>query len=91
MRVTAPPMRHPCFLGVDTATYDELIAANLSVPEIQAEINADSLAYLSEDGLVASTARERKEFCMGCFTGRYPEGIHEALTGRVREPEKVKA
>jgi len=91
VRVTAPPMRHPCFLGVDTATYDELIAANLSVPEIQAEINADSLAYLSEDGLVASTARERKEFCMGCFTGRYPEGIHETLTGRVREPEKVKA
>ncbi|MBV8170302.1 MAG: amidophosphoribosyltransferase [Candidatus Eremiobacteraeota bacterium] len=91
VRVTCPPMRHPCFLGVDTATYDELIAANLRVPEIQRAINADSLAYLSEDGLVASTARERKEFCMGCFTGRYPDGIHEELTGRVREPEKVKA
>ena len=91
VRVTCPPMRHPCFLGVDTATYEELIAANLSVPEIKQAINADSLAYLSEEGLVASTARERKEFCMGCFTGRYPEGIHEELTGRVREPEKVKA
>ena len=91
VRVTCPPMRHPCFLGVDTATYEELIAANLSVPEIQKSINADSLAYLSEEGLVASTARERKEFCMGCFTGRYPGGIHDELTGRVREPEKVKA
>jgi len=90
VRVTCPPMRHPCFLGVDTATYEELIAANLSVPEIQSTINADSLAYLSEEGLVASTARERKEFCMGCFTGRYPEGIHEELDGRVREPEKAK-
>jgi amidophosphoribosyltransferase len=90
VRVTCPPMRHPCFLGVDTATYEELIAANLSVPDIQKTINADSLAYLSEEGLVASTARERKEFCMGCFTGHYPEGIHEELTGRVREPEKVK-
>jgi amidophosphoribosyltransferase len=90
VRVTCPPMRHPCFLGVDTATYEELIAANLSVPDIQKTINSDSLAYLSEEGLVASTARERKEFCMGCFTGRYPEGIHEELTGRVREPEKVK-
>jgi len=90
VRVTCPPMRHPCFLGVDTATYEELIAANMSVPEIQSTINADSLAYLSEEGLVASTARERKEFCMGCFTGRYPEGIHEELAGRVREPEKAK-
>jgi amidophosphoribosyltransferase len=91
VRVTCPPMRHPCFLGVDTATYEELIAANMSVPEIQSTINADSLAYLSEEGLVASTARERKEFCMGCFTGHYPEGIHEELVGRVREPEKAEA
>ncbi len=89
VRVTCPPMRHPCFLGVDTATYEELIAANHSVPEIRTTINADSLAYLSEEGLVASTARERKEFCMGCFTGRYPAGIHEELTGRVRELQKI--
>jgi len=86
VRITCPPMRHPCFLGVDTATYEQLIAANLSVPEIRESIGADSLGYLSEAGLVASTHRERKEFCMGCFTGKYPEGIHEALTGRVREP-----
>ena len=91
VRITCPPMRHPCFLGVDTATYEELIAANISVPEIKQTINADSLAYLSEEGLVASTARERKEFCMGCFTGQYPAGIHGELTGRVREREKVKA
>ena len=89
VRVTCPPMRHPCFLGVDTATYEELIAANMSVPDICKSIGADSLGYLSEEGLVASTARERKEFCMGCFTGRYPAGIHEELTGRVRELQKV--
>jgi amidophosphoribosyltransferase len=91
VRVTCPPMRHPCFLGVDTATYQELIAANMTVPQIREAIGADSLYYLSEEGLVASTARERKEFCMGCFTGRYPAGIHEQLTGRVREPEKQPA
>lgn len=89
VRLTCPPMRHPCFLGVDTATYDQLIAANLSVPEIRAAINADSLGYLSEEGLVAATSRPRSDFCMGCFTGRYPEGIHEQLTGKVREPETV--
>jgi len=87
VRITCPPMRHPCFLGVDTATYDELIAANMGVPEIRKVIGADSLGYLSEEGLVASTARDRKDFCMGCFTGHYPAGIHEELTGRVRELE----
>jgi amidophosphoribosyltransferase len=89
VRLTCPPMRHPCFLGVDTATYDQLIAANFSVPEICKAINADSLGYLSEEGLVASTGRPRTDFCMGCFTGRYPDGIHEQLKGKVREPEKV--
>jgi amidophosphoribosyltransferase len=89
VRLTCPPMRHPCFLGVDTATYEQLIAANMSVPEIQRAINADSLGYLSEDGLVEATGRPRSDFCMGCFTGHYPEGIHELLAGKVREPETV--
>ncbi|MBV8263556.1 MAG: amidophosphoribosyltransferase [Candidatus Eremiobacteraeota bacterium] len=89
VRLTCPPMRHPCFLGVDTATYEQLIAANFSVPEICKTINADSLGYLSEEGLVAATGRPRTDFCMGCFTGRYPDGIHEQLIGKVREPEKV--
>jgi amidophosphoribosyltransferase len=86
VRLTCPPMRHPCFLGVDTATYEQLIAANMSVPEICKVINADSLGYLSEEGLVTSTGRPRSDFCMGCFTGRYPKGIHEELAGKVREP-----
>jgi len=84
VRVTCPPMRHPCFLGVDVATYDQLIAANMSVSEIQAAIDADSLVYLSEDGLVSATARDRGDLCMGCFTGRYPAGIDERLDGLVR-------
>jgi amidophosphoribosyltransferase len=88
VRLTCPPMRHPCFLGVDTATYEQLIAANMSVPEICRAINADSLGYLSEEGLVEATGRPRSDFCMGCFTGRYPQGIHEQLAGKVREPEK---
>jgi amidophosphoribosyltransferase len=84
-------MRHPCFLGVDTATYDQLIAANFTVPEICKTINADSLGYLSEEGLVTATARPRSDFCMGCFTGKYPDGIHEQLKGKVREPEHVQS
>lgn len=84
VRVTCPPMRHPCFLGVDTATYEQLIAANMTVPQIRATIDADSLGYLSLEGLVRSTGRERSEFCTGCFTGKYPAGIHETLGDVVR-------
>jgi amidophosphoribosyltransferase len=77
-------MRHPCFLGVDTATYDQLIAANMTVPQIRESVGADTLAYLSLAGLVAATGRDRSEFCTGCFTGRYPDGIHEELLDVVR-------
>ncbi len=72
MRVTSPPIRHPCYLGVDMATYDELIAANYSVEEIRVRIGADTLGYLSLDGLVRATGRERADMCLGCLTGEYP-------------------
>ena len=72
VRITSPPIVHPCYLGVDMASYDELIAANLSIEQIRVKINADSLGYLSKEGLVASTGRDRKNFCLGCLTGEYP-------------------
>ena len=72
LRITSPPIVHPCYLGVDMATYAELIAANLSVPEICARVGADSLGYLSIENLVASTGRDRRDFCLGCLNGRYP-------------------
>jgi|SRR5579872_1112383 len=81
LRITSPPMVHPCFLGVDTATYDELIAANKSVDEIREHIGADSLGYLSREGLLAATGRPPGDFCTGCFTGRYPEVIAEHVEG----------
>lgn len=73
VRITSPPIKHPCYLGVDMATYDELIAANLTIPEICEAIGADSLGYLSEEGLVRAVARPREEMCLGCLTGRYPQ------------------
>jgi len=72
VRITSPPIKHPCYLGVDMATYDELIAANYSVEEIRVKIGADTLGYLSLDGLVAATQRNRDEMCLGCLTGSYP-------------------
>ena len=72
LRITSPPIVHPCFLGVDMATYAELIAANLSVEQICEKVGADSLGYLSIDNLVAATGRERGDVCLGCLNGRYP-------------------
>ena len=75
MRVSSPPIRHPCFLGVDMATYPELIAHRMSVPEIQDFLGVDSLAYLSLDGLIRATGHADAGFCTGCFVGKYPVDI----------------
>jgi len=72
MRICAPPIRHPCFFGVDMATRRELIANRKTVSEIRDAIGADSLGYLSVEGLLASVAQPRDIFCMACFTGDYP-------------------
>ncbi|GAC1659428.1 MAG: amidophosphoribosyltransferase [Candidatus Elarobacter sp.] len=72
LRITSPPIMHPCYLGVDMASYAELIAANLTVPEICERVGADSLGYLSLDNLVGSTGRDRRDFCLGCLNGSYP-------------------
>jgi len=72
LRITSPPIVHPCYLGVDMATYAELIAANLTVPQICERVGADSLGYLNIEHLVESTGRDRADFCLGCLTGRYP-------------------
>ena len=72
MRICAPPLRYPCFFGVDMATQRELIAAHKTVPEIKDFIGADSLGYLSLEGLFKALALPKDIFCTACFTGDYP-------------------
>ncbi len=72
MRICAPPIRYPCFFGVDMATRSELIAAQKSIPQICRFIGADSLGYLSIDGLLKAVALPEDQFCLACFTGDYP-------------------
>jgi amidophosphoribosyltransferase len=72
MRICAPPIRYPCFFGVDMATRHELIAAQKTIPEIRDFIGADSLGYLSLDGLIKAVALPKDIFCLACFTGDYP-------------------
>ena len=72
MRICAPPIRYPCFFGVDMATRWELIAAQRTIPQIRDFIGADSLGYLSIDGLIKAVALPKDNFCLACFTGDYP-------------------
>jgi amidophosphoribosyltransferase len=72
MCIVAPPIRFPCFFGVDMATYRELLAAKKTVDEIRDCIGADSLGYLSINGLIKAVALPQDIFCLACFTGDYP-------------------
>jgi amidophosphoribosyltransferase len=72
LRICSPPIRHPCFFGVDMATRWELIAAQKTIPEIRETIGADSLGYISLDGLIESVGLPKDIFCLACFTGDYP-------------------
>ncbi len=72
LRICAPPIRHPCFFGVDMATRWELIAAQKTIPQIRDAVGADSLGYLSIEGLIEAVDLPREIFCMACFTGDYP-------------------
>lgn len=80
LRITSPPIRWPCYYGIDMSTRGELVAADMSVEEIREFIGADSLAYLSLDALVASTGAPEESFCRACFDGRYPIEVPSTLT-----------
>ena len=72
LRICAPPIRFPCFFGVDMATRWELIAAQKNISQIRDFIGADSLGYLSIEGLLRAVGQPKENFCMACFTGDYP-------------------
>lgn len=75
MRISSPPVTHPCFFGIDTDSQDQLIAANMTVAEISEKIGVDSLAYLSWEGMLKATGQAPESFCSACFTGDYPLDI----------------
>ncbi len=78
VRVSSPPVKHPCFMGVDMATYQELIASKLEVEAIRQHIDADSLAFLSLEGMLGAIrgqSSERLSYCTACFSGKYPVTI----------------
>jgi amidophosphoribosyltransferase len=72
MRITAPPIKHPCHYGIDMSTREEMVAHGRSVEEVAAELGCDSLAYLSLEGVYAAVGATRATHCDACFTGDYP-------------------
>lgn len=85
MRVHAPPMMWPCYLGVDLARREELIAARMTVPEIGRFIGADSIGYLSLEGLLSAIDAPGAGFCTGCLTGNYPVPVQLGLDKLILE------
>jgi len=79
MRISSPPVTHPCFYGIDTDTQDQLVAAQYSVAEIAEQIGVDSLGYLSTTGMLKAAQDDPQNFCKACFTGNYPIEIPEGL------------
>jgi amidophosphoribosyltransferase len=72
MRISAPPLRHPCHYGVDMSTREEMIAHERTVEQVSAELGCDSLAYISLAGVYEAIRGERAKHCDACFTGEYP-------------------
>jgi amidophosphoribosyltransferase len=81
VRISCPPTISPCFYGVDTPSRSELIAATHTLEEITTYLGADSVGYLSIDGLLSAVGRERDSYCTSCYTGHYPVSFpHDEAT-----------
>ena len=98
VRISSPPVEWPCYYGIDFASRAELIASGLEVEEIRRSIGADSLSYVSLEGLIAATTIAEEKLCKACFTGKYPisvptdmsEGkMRLEITETVKSPERV--
>ena len=85
VRISSPPVKWPCYYGIDFATKAELIANGLEVEEIRRSIGADSLGYVSLDGLISANQVPSERLCSACFTGEYPIRIPEDMSeGKLR-------
>jgi len=77
IRVSSPPIKHPCFYGLDFPEKDDLIANNMTIEEMREYLGVDSLQYLSIDGMISASDLQPTDFCTACFSGEYPIKIKE--------------
>jgi amidophosphoribosyltransferase len=91
MRISSPPTTGPCYYGIDTPLKSELIASRNSVDEIRQYIAADSLAYLSQEGLLKAVGDgPDQRYCTACFSGRYPVAVSQPDESQLRLFERVR-
>jgi amidophosphoribosyltransferase len=91
LRISAPPIRHPCHYGIDMSTSEEMIAHERTIDEVAAELGADSLAYLSLSGVYEAIGVPADRHCDACFTGDYPLGEPESANGKFALEQVVPA
>ncbi len=89
--VSCPPHRNPCYYGIDFPDRSKLMAANNTIDEIRRYLNADSLAYLSEEGMVKATGLPSNSFCMACYNGKYPVAYDEQVDKHIIERRRSRA
>ncbi|MBI1825334.1 MAG: amidophosphoribosyltransferase [Planctomycetes bacterium] len=90
LRVASPPIRHPCYFGIDFPDQKELIAHTRSVDEIRKFLGVDSLAYLSHEGMLSSVRMASEKYCTACFSGRYPMDVTEPVEKFALERSQLK-
>jgi amidophosphoribosyltransferase len=90
LRVSCPPIRHPCFYGIDFPTSEELIAHNRTVDQVRQFLEVDSLAYLSMDGMLACMKRDKSNYCTACWSGQYKIPIDQPQTKFSFERDQLK-
>jgi len=91
MRVSSPQTTHPCYYGIDTPTRQELVAATHSLDQIKNHLTADTLEYISLEGLCSAVTCDHERFCYACFTGDYPVSfpVEDSSQMRLFEPRSV--
>ena len=89
--VSCPPHKNPCVYGIDFPDRKKLMAANYSIDEIRSYLNADSLGYLSQDGMVAATGLPKSNFCMACYDGDYPVPYDPMVDKHIIETRRQRA
>jgi amidophosphoribosyltransferase len=90
LRISSPPTTGPCYYGIDTPKREELIASHQTIAEITRFVGADSLGYLSQEGLLSAVAEDRHRYCNACFSGNYPVPLPELGRDQLKLFEKVR-
>src|SRR5438105_9331262 len=88
--VSCPPHMHPCVYGIDFPDRKKLMAANLSIDQIRQFLNADSLHYLSQEGMIKATGKPANSFCMACYDGNYPVPYDPMVDKHIMERRRAR-